>query len=174
MIRFHESLAPLMEPIGHVRQHPDNPNNGDVDAIATSMQINGVFTPVIAQQSTGYILAGNHRYAALLMLNQTQIPVVWLNVDDTQARKIMLADNRTAQLAEIDLMALGEMLEEMNALDPMLGLIGTGYDTEYLERLRGMQMDEPLDFDENEFAKQRGSNGPITCPSCGHEFGGKR
>lgn len=174
MVRFHESLSPLMESIAAVEQYPDNPNNGDVEAIATSMEVNGVFTPVVAQRSTGYILAGNHRYAALLSLGEHRIPVLWLDVDDDQARKIMIADNRIAALAEVDLIALGEMLEEMNANDPIMGLLGTGADMAYLERLRNMAMDTPLEFDENAYAKQRSSAHPITCPSCGHEFGGHR
>jgi hypothetical protein len=172
MVRFHESLTPLMESIAAVEQYPDNPNNGDVEAIATSMEINGVFAPVVAQKSTGYILAGNHRYAALLSLGEHRIPVLWVDVDDVAARKIMLADNRTAALAEMDLIAVGEMLEEINANDPILGLLGTGYDTAYLERLRAMQMDTPLEFEDSGFAKQRSNGNALTCPKCGFEFGG--
>lgn len=175
MITFHEGLTTLMEPIGAVQQHPDNPNNGDIDAIAESMQINGVYAPVFAQRSTGYILAGNHRYQALLSLGQHRIPVVWLDVNDQQALKIMLADNRTSELAEMDLGALGELLEGLNADDPNLGLLGTGYDEAYLTRLREINND-PLTLvlpDDGEEAAE-GQSRAITCPNCGHEFGGGR
>lgn len=174
MVRFHPGLSDLMESITAVQQHPDNPNNGDIEAIAESMEVNGVFTPVIAQRSTGYILAGNHRYAALLSLGQHRIPVVWVDVDDTEALRILFADNRTAQMAVMDNAALAELLEQLNA-ESEIGLLGTGYTEEHLEHLRSLFSDpdpEPEVPEEEEYAKQRAST--IRCPNCGHTFGGEK
>lgn len=174
-VHFHEGLSPLMESIHAVSQHPDNPNNGDIEAIAESMVVNGVYAPVFAQRSTTYILAGNHRYAALLSLGENRIPVVWLDVDDKTATKIMLADNRTADLAEMDLGALGEILEQMAADDPTTGLLGTGYDEAYLARLREINNDPvTLHLPEEGEEAAEGQTRQITCPSCGYEFGGGR
>lgn len=129
---FHEELVPYLVPINSIRQHPDNPNNGDVDVIAESILANGFYSPLVVQASTGYILAGNHRYAALLQLGETQAPVIRLEVDDTTALKVMLVDNRAAELAERDPRMLEEILKRIVEEE---SLIGTGYMDEDLGEL---------------------------------------
>lgn len=127
--RVHDSLLHLLTPVDSLRPHPDNPKNGDVDAIADSMRANGVYRPVFAQQSTGRILAGNHTYAAMLADGHDAVPVVWLDVDDNEARRILLADNRTADLGRYDDSLL---LAALHATDT---LAGTGYSPEDLAAL---------------------------------------
>lgn len=176
MVRFHETLMSRLVPIEGVQQHPDNPNDGDIEEVALSMQANGVYKGVSVQSSTGYILEGNTRYAALLMLGSSEIPVDYLDVDDDEAMRIMLADNEVARKARMNQVMLGEILEDLHAKDPLVGLVGTGFDVPYLERLREMQMDAELPLvlrvEENEFARQRKQG--ITCPRCHYEFGGER
>lgn len=133
LVTFHEDLENLLVPIDRVTQHPDNPRNGDVAAIAESIEINGFIAPVIAQRSTGYILAGNHRYQALLGLGAEVIPVVWVNVDQTAAKRYLLADNRTSDLGIYDNSNLVSILTELDDLD---SLLGSGYTSMDLEQLR--------------------------------------
>lgn len=157
MILWHGDCPSLLVPITAVRQHPQNPNNGDVEVIAESILANGFFNPVVVQRTTGYILAGNHRYAALLSIGETQIPVIWADVDDERALRILIADNRTAEIAvrnNRELANLMKLLEESDA-----GLVGTGYDEEGLAELRrlaniddhagfgGATQTEPGDYD---------------------------
>lgn len=44
--------------------HPENPRQGDVAAIAASIETNGFYGAVVAQKSSGHVLAGNHRLLA--------------------------------------------------------------------------------------------------------------
>lgn len=121
-------------PIADVQQHPDNPNNGDTAAIAESIERNGLYAPLIVQRDSGYILAGNHRYVALVARGAGEVPVIYLDVDEAQARRIMVADNRTNRLGFDDPGLLAEQLEALFETDD--GLAGTGYsDTEYLKLL---------------------------------------
>lgn len=143
-VRFHDALAALLVDADEVRPHPDNAKNGDTDAIVRSMVKNGVYRPVMAQRSTGYVLAGNHTYAALLELGATQVPVVWLDVDTDAARRIMLADNRTADLGRMDDGLLVALLRDT---DTAGGLEGTGYDTDDLADLLA-RLDGPPDLDD--------------------------
>lgn len=113
-------------PVGTLYQHPDNPNNGDVDAIAESISVNGFYQPIVVQTSTRYILAGNTRYAAAVKLGMPDVPVVFVEVDRKAATRILLADNRTGQLAWMDEPQLANLLESIYETDP--GLSGTGYD----------------------------------------------
>jgi hypothetical protein len=133
MVRYHEALAPLMVPIEQVTQLPGNYRNGDIDLIMESMMTNGVYAPVVAQRSTGHILAGNHRYAALLGLGAQTIPVLWMDVDDVTAKRIAIVDNRSSDVAQDDTALLVEMLREITAEDG--SLVGTGWDVSQLLEL---------------------------------------
>lgn len=79
--------------------YPDNPRRGDIETIADSIQINGVYKPLIVQTSTYTILAGNHTWQAAKKLGHKEIDVVWADVDDETAKRIMLVDNRSSELA---------------------------------------------------------------------------
>lgn len=145
-LRFHPSLETMMVPADAVRPHPSNPNNGDVDEIVASVMVNGCYRPIIANQESGYILAGHHLYAALLQLGATRIPVLWLSTDDRESARILLADNRIAALARVDDGLLIDLLKYVDN-DDVDGLAGTGYSVDdYLDLLaaqeRGLYADQ--------------------------------
>lgn len=118
-----------VSPVTDLTPHPDNPRRGDVQAIAASVQANGFYGAVVAQLSTGYVLAGNHRLLAAKQGGASEIPVIWLDVDDDRARRILLADNKTSDFGHYDEAALAEFLTDLPNLD------GTGYTAEELEDL---------------------------------------
>lgn len=102
-VRFLPALEPLLVPIDSVRQHPDNPRNGDLDRIVESMSVNGCYAPILVQRSTGYILLGNHRWQALHALGSDKAPVLFTDVTDpVAALRIMVADNATTDHAQYD------------------------------------------------------------------------
>ena len=105
--------------------HPDNPNVGNVQAIADSIGKNGFYAPVIAQRSTSRVLVGHHRLQAAKELGAANIPVIWLDVDDDAALDIMITDNGTASLGKRDDERLAAALGRLNLSDR--GLRGTGY-----------------------------------------------
>ena len=108
-----------------VQQHPNNANNGDMNAIKDSIRVNGLYQPIVVQRSTNYILAGNHRYMALMEQGNAEVPVIYVDVDDMGATRIMLADNRTTRLGRDDPGILSELLQTVYHDDT--GLAGTGY-----------------------------------------------
>ncbi|MBX9652075.1 ParB N-terminal domain-containing protein [bacterium] len=120
-------------PIDSVRPHPQNPRSGDTSIIRDSIEINGWYGAIIVQESTGYILAGNHRYKAALQNGATMIPSIRVAVTDDEATRIMLADNRTSDVATYDDKLLSSILEELSIAP--LGLRGTGFDESALEEL---------------------------------------
>lgn len=148
MAKFHPDLGVLMRSIDSVEQHPDNYNNGDVDAIRESIVANGVYRPIYVQRDTGYIIAGNHTWVACKSLGATEIPIVLLDVDDYHAKRIMLADNRIAAMAMPDNALLLNLLNDLTVND---SLIGTGYNDHDLEVITHLN-NIPLD-DEDGFAQ---------------------
>jgi hypothetical protein len=134
-------LSVRMVSIYSVEQAPWNPHNGDVDAIAESMEQNGVFQPIVVQKSTRHIISGNHRWAAMARLGMTEVPIIEVDVDERRAKRIALADNRTARLGWDDEAMVADILQSLHATND--GLAGTGYAFEEMARLQKL-LDEPL------------------------------
>lgn len=134
-VRFHESLTPLLVPITELTPHPENPNNGDVDAIVESILVNGYYpAPIVGDSRNGEIAIGNHRYMALMELNSELAPVLWLDSDDEiEIMRIMLVDNRSSDLRKYD---MGQVEKILTILDKADALRGSGYNSDYLEKLR--------------------------------------
>ncbi len=132
-------MADLMDqqyelvPLDRVEPHPENARQGDTGAIHQSIEHNGFFGAALVQRSTGHILAGSHRWRAAKASGLPTLPVLWVDCDDDRAKRIMLADNRTNDLASYDEGALLELLSGM-ALTPE-GLAGSGFDVEDLDEL---------------------------------------
>lgn len=145
--------------------HPDNPRRGDVPAIVESIERNGFFDPLIVQQSTRFVLSGNHRRLAAIELGMGSVPVVWVDVDDAVARRMLLAANRTNDLASYDVALLTELLAPMADDD---GLAGTGYDSDDLADFLA-QLDTPdLDGLHDKFGDPQPEDGwaivSLRCP----------
>lgn len=119
------SLKRLAVPIDSVQPHPRNARQGDVGALVQSLERFGQVRPIVVQESTGHVLAGNHLWRAARQLGWKKIAVVRIDVDDETALAYLVADNRTADLGTYDDPALGEILRELAEADL---LEGTGYD----------------------------------------------
>lgn len=153
-------------PLDKLRPHPDNPNNGDTDAITESLRINGQYRPIVAN-ADGTILAGHHVYAAALELGWTHLQVTWVDVDDTAARRILIADNRIARLARLDDGLLAEILTDLNN---SAGLEGTGYTDEAFAALLAQankSAEPPEEFPAYD-DETIGTN--HECPRCGYTW----
>lgn len=117
-------------PVDQLVPHPDNPRKGNVDAIVESIKANGFYGAIVAQQSTNHILVGNHRWQAAKTAGLGKVPTIFVDVDDKQARKIMLADNKTSDTSTYDDGVLAALLKDL-ALD----LDGTGWNSDELDSL---------------------------------------
>lgn len=117
-------MTPQVEtvPIDTLQPHPGNPRIGNVAAIADSLKAHGQYSPIVAHAGTRNILAGTHTWKAARSLGWDTIAVTWFTGDEEAARRVVLADNRTADLATYDTDALAALLDALPDLD------GTGYD----------------------------------------------
>lgn len=126
--------------IDAVKPYRKNPRVGDVDAIRESIRETGFFAPIIVQKSTGEILAGNHRWRAAKEEGLKTIPCVYVDVDDTAAKKIVLADNRTNDLATYNTDILADILSGLPTP------VGTGYDDQTVRTLLAGIQDRDTDL----------------------------
>lgn len=125
-------IARLAQPLANLTPHPRNVRQGDVGAIVTSLEAHGQYRPIVVQKETGHILAGNHTYQAAKALGWDKIAVTYVDCDNEQALRILLADNRANDLASYDDNALAELLTE---LAEGAGLDGTLFEPEDLQNL---------------------------------------
>lgn len=130
-------------PLASLRPYPANPRNGDVDLIRESVRAHGQYRAMVVNRRTMEVLAGNHLLHAMLAEGFTEGLAHFVDVDDEEAARIVLIDNRASDLARYDDGLLAQLLESLPDLD------GTGYDAQALaELLRGNTRPELSDPDE--------------------------
>lgn len=130
--------------VDSLRLHPKNPKKGNVDAIGQSLEENDFYGAILVQKSTGYMLAGNHRWKSAREKGLREVPVIYIDCDDAKAEKILLADNRIADLGTYDDSILLMLLEERSKEG---SLAGTGYGDADLERMK-QKLSTPEQFPE--------------------------
>ena len=133
VIEFIHDSGLEMVPVRDINIHPENPNDGSVDAISQSIEENGFYGAILAQRSTGFILKGNHSYLAAIQQGATEIPVIWLDVDNTKALEIMAADNNIAAKAVRDPEKLAALLKRVK--EARGSVSATSYTEEELKAL---------------------------------------
>lgn len=131
------TLAKLAEPVESLTPSDRNPRRGNVGELKESLKAHGQYRPIVVNRPTperpdGEILRGNHTWRAAKALDWDQVAVIWLEVSDADAHRIIIADNRTSDLATYDQGALLEVLLDLSEHE---GLQGTGYTDKDLESL---------------------------------------
>lgn len=146
------SLETREIPVKDLHLFYKNPNVGNVEEIAKSLKVNGLYRAIVVNAGTHTgrpmeVLAGNHTLKAARELGWETITAHVLDVDEDQAKRIVLADNRTAELGQIDPEILLELSRDLDDLE------GTGYSTEDLDALI---VDEPVELlgDEDDVPEQ--------------------
>ncbi len=120
--------------IDSVQAHPKNVRQGDIGAISESLKAHGQYRPIVVDKRTNHILAGNHTWKAAKAIGWTQINAGFIETqNEDEALRILLADNRTTDLASYDDIELANLLKELTETDE--GLIGTAYDGDDLDNL---------------------------------------
>jgi ParB-like chromosome segregation protein Spo0J len=153
-----------MVPVEKLTPHPKNPRQGDLGAIGESLNTFGFYGVIVAQRSTGHVLAGNHRLLAARQAGITEVPVAWVEMSDEESLRLLIADNRSSDLASNDEQALAELLQSL--ADTEAGLAGTLFSGDDLDELLAT-MTQPTFFPVEDVARLDQRN-PITCPACGH------
>lgn len=134
-----------MLPISGLQPYGDNPRRGNVKMIAESLEAHGQYRPIVVNLGTKTgrefeVLAGNHTLAAADSLGWEEISAALVDVDDQTARKIVLVDNRSNDVASYDQALLVELLEGLDG-----DLQGTGFDDAELADLIAHLRDDDLD-----------------------------
>lgn len=159
--------------------HHRNARVGDVDAIAGSLKVNNQYKPLIVNKGThtgrpNEVLAGNHTLKAIRQLGEKfpederwdHVMVLFTDVDEDSATRVLLADNQTSAKGGMD----DELLYDL--LTDLPGLEGTGFEQDDLDELAALQatlnstLDVPKDDDDRDVTIDLGKL-PKECSEAG-------
>lgn len=103
-------------------EHPQNPNThpqAQLERLVEVIKGNGWRQPITVSDRSGYIVKGHGRYQAAKLAGFSEVPVEVQHYENEAAELAdMLADNRIAELSEIDNSALNEALQALQIEDP--------------------------------------------------------
>jgi hypothetical protein len=117
--------------IGTLKPYAGNARTHDLPVIRESLRKNGQYRPLVVRKQTREVLAGNGTLVAALEEGWTHVWASFVDVpDDAHARRIVLVDNRTNDLAGYDDDALMGLLGSLDELE------GTGFSEKDLARLQ--------------------------------------
>lgn len=138
-------------------------NRRNIEAIKESLEEFGQHRPFVVQKSTGKVIVGNGMLAAMKELGWTEGAVYYVDDDEAESVKRALADNRTGELAEWNMDALGEIFSEFD------GEALIGWTAEEREML--MAEDAPAEaIDLDGGGEGDRPRREMYCPKCGFVF----
>jgi len=124
-----------VEHVSIERLHPwdDNPRQmveGERERLKRSIRNFGFVEPLVVRRSDQLVIGGHQRLEAARALGMNEVPVVYVELSDAEAKALNLALNRIQ--GEWDLPRLGELLEELRVL-PDFDETLTGFGPEEIE-----------------------------------------
>ena len=98
---------------------PYNPRRIDKaakKALGKSLERFGVVQDVVVNRRTGHIVGGHQRVEALRDAGETEVPVVWVDLNDSDEKALNVVLNSDAVSGEYDEDKLRALLEELPAI----------------------------------------------------------
>lgn len=116
----------------------NNPRNNDeaVDSVVKSIESFGFNVPILCDQQFT-IITGHTRWKAAKKIGMKSVPVIVLEITETQRKAFAVADNKTSELAEWDYMKLRKVLEQLK--HKKFNLPSLGYSQTELQALLTQQ-----------------------------------
>lgn len=138
-------------PVGEVQPNPKNPNQHpeeQIELLAKIIQAQGWRAPVTVSTLSGLVVRGHGRLMAAIHAGMSHVPVDYQHYDSEEAETAdLIADNRIAELAEIDNKMLAELFGGFAAEDIDISL--TGYTAGDVEEITAaLQESVMADIDE--------------------------
>lgn len=121
-------------------EHPRNPNRHpqkQIELLARIIRHQGWRNPIVISARSGFVVAGHGRLAAARLLGAAEVPVD-VQAFETEADEWahLVADNRIAELADMDSGGLGELLRDLGDVEDF-DLELTGFGEAEIDKLLG-------------------------------------
>jgi ParB-like chromosome segregation protein Spo0J len=126
--------------IENIKEIKPNPNNvakhpeKQITLLAKIIKEQGWRNSIVISSRSGFIVKGHGRFQAAKMLNATEIPIdIQQYQTEDQEYADLIADNKIAELAEIDDEQIKYLFKELDSKKFNIKL--TGYDTSEIEEI---------------------------------------
>jgi len=107
-----------MRAVADLREHPQNPNKHGAEQLRLLAKVIGATgwrSPVVVSKRSGYVVKGHGRLQAARLAGWASVPVdVQEYADEAMELADLVADNRLAELADMDAAALKDLLGAMD------------------------------------------------------------
>lgn len=117
--------------------NPRNPNRHpqeQIELLAHIIQSQGWRAPITVSNRSGFVVRGHGRLAAALSFGAKEVPVDYQNyASDAEEWADLIADNRLAELSEIDNTKIADLIADLDAGGGPVIL--TGYDEKEIENI---------------------------------------
>lgn len=124
-------------PIKELKPNPGNPNNHNqrqVELLASIIKSAGWRAPITVSKRSGLMVKGHGRRMAAIQAGLQFAPVEYQEyASEAEEHADLIADNRIAELAELDMSKLMDMVQEMDTGEVPIEL--TGFTEEDLKRI---------------------------------------
>ena len=149
-------------PIETLTPWAQNPRTNDhaVESIADSIARFGFGAPIVARRQDSRVIAGHTRLKAAQRLGLEQVPVRFLDLSESEASALALADNKLGELAEWDEDVLHNIINELQ--DGGADLTDLGWTGLELEDMLASEVPE-LEMGEEDTRDQMPEMPPPVC-----------
>lgn len=146
----HDAIVPLEKLV----PNPKNPNthsDEQVKLLARIIQATGWRQPITVSNRSGFIVKGHGRLMAARMAGLTEAPVDFQEyANEAEEWADLVADNRLAELSEIDNAMLADIFQEINISEIPVPEELTGYTSEEIREIAAALVEEVENVNEEE------------------------
>lgn len=146
----------------NIKKHTDF----DIDILVKSIEAYGFVNPILVQRKTNEIIAGHGRLLAAQKQGLKEVPVIFLELSDIEARGLRIADNKTTENAEWDFPNLADEVADLTAFNDF-DLSALGMPPGEIDAIANWT--PAIENDKNDSSENK-ENKKIVCPKCGYEF----
>ena len=154
-------LSMLKTQINSVKHH----NRKNIDAIKNNIKKFNQYAPLVVNKNNFEILKGVGTYTAMKQLNIDQCYVYFVDLDDKKQDQLIVLDNRTSQLSQLDNIAVQKLLYDLQKNDALF----TGFSQKQIQNIMNSQTTAKQKQD----LTQKVNLVKIKCPYCGTQFSQK-
>ena len=154
-------LSMLKTQINSVKHH----NRKNIDAIKNNIKKFNQYAPLVVNKNNFEILKGVGTYTAMKQLNIDQCYVYFVDLDDKKQNQLIVLDNRTSQLSQLDNVAVQKLLYDLQKNDALF----TGFSQKQIQNIMNSQTSTKQKQD----LTQKVNLVKIKCPYCGIQFSQK-
>lgn len=158
--------------------NPQNPNMHppeQIEQLAEIIKITGWRSPITVSKRSGYIVKGHGRLMAAELLECEKVPVDYQDYEnDSLELADLMADNRIAELSQINKRKLLNLFEEFDTGE--VDFSTSGYDEKYYKELAHSFDEyerkeiEVVEEEEEEEEEEVETKKLIICPNCGQKI----